>query len=228
MGNPISNWWKKEDWSSINPFKPQGGDTGPSESDQALSAEEQLKIDTAKAIADLESAFSGYGLEDPNSPYFKNIARKSRNFSMNAPVTGIRDQRRDAMSQLAFQLARQGKTDSTVRTDRDALASKLYGKGQVDASTQGHKVGEKVRANLFEAKEGGLSDINLATDPSSAANFAMSKISAATDPGTFNPILDVFLKLTQGLAMRQEVERRKERLAEINSYLAGDRSKIVT
>ena len=56
----------------------------------------------------------------------------------------------------------------------------------------------------------------------------MSKISAATDPGTFNPILDVFLKLTQGLAMRQEVERRKERQAEINSYLAGDRCKIVT
>ena len=143
---------------------------------------------------------------------------------MNAPVSGIRDQRKKAMSDLTFQLARQGKGDSTLRTDREALAKKLYAKGQVDAGVKGHGIGEALRGKLDTAKNLALADIRNATNPESAANTAMSSIQSQTDPGTFNPMLDVFLKLTQGLAMRQEVERRKDRQAEIDAALKSSAS----
>ena len=141
---------------------------------------------------------------------------------MNAPVTGIRDQRSTAMDELIAQLSRQGKLNSTVRTDREALAKKLYGKAQVDAASKGHTLGRDVEGKFNYAKGQAIKDIQSAVNPASAADAALSGITAQTNPGTFNPILDVFLKLTQGLAMRQEVERRKERQAQIDSYFGKD------
>ena len=75
---------------------------GPSESAQAAAASADLKIKSDKAVADLETQLGGF-----DDDYFKNIGRKYTNFAMNAPVTGIRDQRRDAMRSLTAQLARQ-------------------------------------------------------------------------------------------------------------------------
>lgn len=221
--NTSHSIWNLSNWTGGG----GGGDEGPSEAEQAAAAEAALQVRKDKAKTDLEEAFSGYGLKDKDSPYFKDIARRYTNFAMNAPVTGIKDQRGDAMKELIAQLARQGKLDSTVRTDRESLAKKLYAKGQVDAALKGRGIGEGVRGTLSEAKEQGLADIRAATDPESAAQSAMSGIMAKTDPGTFDPVLDVFLKLTQGLAMRQEVERRRDRQAQIDSYLAGDRSKLI-
>ena len=204
-----------------------GGGTGDDGSAQAAAAEAQLKLDKAAAKADLEEAFSGYGLEDPNSKYFKNIGRKYTNFAMNAPVTGIRDQRTSAMDDLVAQLSRQGMLNSTVRTNREALAKKLFGKGQVDAATKGHEVSEGVRGTLSEAKGLALADIRDSTDPAGAAQSAMSGMMAKSQPGKFDPILDVFLKLTQGLATRHEAEKRQEQRDMIASYYGRDSSTIV-
>ena len=125
------------------------------------------------------------------------------------------------MRSLTAQLARQGKLDSTVRTDRNALAKTLYGKGQVDAASAGHTLSKKVEGDFNKAKGLAITDIQNATDPAITANAAMGGIMAETNPGTFNPILDVFLKLTQGLAMRQEVERRKDREAQLAGLFAS-------
>ena len=126
------------------------------------------------------------------------------------------------MRKLTAQLARQGKLDSTTRTRRNALARTLYGKGQVDAASRGHTLGREVEGKFNTAKGQAIMDIQNSANPASAADAALSGITAQTNPGTFNPILDVFLKLTQGLAMRQEVERRKERQAQIDSYFGKD------
>ena len=225
----IYDEWKKQEgggWMENlkNAFGGGGGDDGgDSESAQAAAAAAALKIKRDAAEADLLEDLAEY-----DDDYFKNIGNKYTNFAMNAPVTGIRDQRSEAMDKLTSQLARQGKLNSSVRTDREALAKKLYGKGQVDAASKGRTLSRGVEGEFNKAKAQAIMDIQNATNPESASNAAMGNIMASTNPGNFNPILDVFLNLTLGLAMRQEVERRKERQAEINSYLAGDRSKIVT
>ena len=192
-------------------------DDGPSESEQAQAAADKLKGQRDTAQAELETDLAEY-----DEDYFKNIGGKYTSFAMNAPVTGIRDQRRDAMRKLTAQLARQGKLNSSVRTDREALAKKLYGKGQVDAASRGHTLGREVEGKFNTAKGQAIMDIQNSANPASAADAALSGITAQTNPGTFNPILDVFLKLTQGLAMRQEVERRKERQAQNDSYFGKD------
>jgi len=202
-----------------------GGDDdgGPSESEQAATAAALLKIKRDKAKADLEEELGGF-----DDDYFKNIGRKYSNFAMNAPVTGIRDQRANAMDELVAQLSRQGMLNSTVRTDREALAKKLFGKAQVDAARTGKGIGNEVQGE-FQAQKGlALQDIQSATDPASSANAHMGSIMSSTKPGTFNPMLDVFLKLTQGLAMRQEVERRKDRQAQIDYYYGRDSSKVIS
>ena len=200
-----------------------GGDDGPSESEQAAAAAALLKIKRDKAKAELEKDLGGF-----DDDYFKNIGRKYSSYAMNAPVTGIRDQRSTAMDELIAQLSRQGKLNSTVRTDREALAKKLFGKAQVDAASKGKGISDTVEGE-FQAQKGlALQDIASATDPESSANAHMGSIMASTKPGTFNPMLDVFLKLTQGLAMRQEVERRKDRQAQLDSYYGTDSSKIIS
>jgi hypothetical protein len=201
-------------------------DPGPVDDPSEQAATEAALLDTKKgdARADLEAAFSGYGLEDADSHYFKKIGRNYRDFAMNAPVTGIKDQRKAAMGDLIAQLARQGQLDSTTRVDREALSKKLFAKAQVDASAKGHGIGEGVRQNLLGAKGQGLADINAATDPSSAANFAINNITAQTDPGTFDPMLDVFYELTKGLAMRQETENRKKQQGQLDSLFSHSSS----
>jgi hypothetical protein len=213
--------WNASTWSNM--FGGGGGDGGPSESEQAAAAAAALKIRTDQATADLEEDLSGF-----DEDYFRNIGRKHTNFKMNAPVTGIRDQRSAAMRSLTAQLARQGKLNSTTRTRRNALAKKLYGKAQVDAASRGKAIGDQVEGDFNTVKGQALSDIANATNPESEANAAMGGIMAKTNPGTFDPMLDVFLKLTQGLAMRQEVERRKDRQAQLDSYYGTDSSRNIT
>ena len=208
-----------QNWDSINPFKKPDDNSGPSESEQAAAAEAALTIKRDAAVADLEADLAGY-----DEDYFKNIGRKYSNFAMNAPVSGIRDQRSDAMEKLTAQLARQGKLNSSLRTDREALAKKLYGKAQVDAASKGKDMGDQVEAGFLREKGLAHQDIQSATDPASSANAHMGNIMSATKPGSFNPMMDVFLKLTQGLAMRQEVERRKDREAQLASIFPSTSS----
>jgi hypothetical protein len=219
--NTSHSIWNMNNWTGNNGG---GGDEGPSESEQAAAAEDILSGKKKDARAELEAAFSGYGLDDTNSAYFKKIGRNYRDFAMNAPVTGIRDQRGDAMSDLVAQLARQGQLDSTTRTSREALAKKLFAKAQVDASVKGRNIGEGVRGELLAVKNQGLLDIDASTDPSSASNMAINKISAKSDPGTFDPMLDVFYELTKGLALRREAEGRKDRQSQIDSLFTHDSS----
>jgi len=207
-----------------------GGDEGPSEYEQAAAAEAALKIKKAKARADVNEAFSGYGLEDTNSPYFKRIARDYRDYAMNAPITGIQDQKSNAMADLVAQLSRQGMLDSSTMVDREALAKKLFAKAQVDAASRGREKGEAVRGTLRDAKGQALADINAATNPASAANFAINNISAQSDPGKFDPMLDVFYDLTKGLALRQETENRRKQNAQLDqmySSLSGPGSSSI-
>ena len=200
--------------------KPDEG--GPSESEQAQAAADKLKGQRDTAQAELEADLAEY-----DKDYFKNIGRKYSNFAMNAPVTGIRDQRASAMDELVAQLSRQGMLNSTVRTDMEALAKKLYGKAQVDAASKGHTLGRDVEGKFNYAKGEAIKDIQSAVNPASAADASMGNIMAQTNPGNFNPMLDVFLKLTQGLAMRQEVERRKDRQAQLASLFASTDSSTI-
>ena len=217
--NTSHSIWNINNWTGGG----GGGDTGPSESEQAAAAAAALKVQRDQATADLEKDLGGF-----DDDYFKNIGRKYSNFAMNAPVTGIRDQRSSAMDDLVAQLSRQGMLNSTLRTDREALAKKLYGKAQVDAASKGKDMGDQVEAGFQREKGLAHQDIQSATDPASSANAHMGNIMSATKPGSFNPMMDVFLKLTQGLAMRQEVERRKDREAQLNSYYGTDSSKIIS
>jgi len=225
----FSEEWKRQEggkWADNLKNMFGGGDDdddGPSESEQAAAAAADLKIKRAEAVADLEKELGGF-----DDDYFKNIGRKYSNFAMNAPVTGIRDQRSTAMDELIAQLSRQGMLNSTVRTDREALAKKLFGKAQVDARREGTRIGRGVEKEFQGQKGLALQDISSATDPASSANAHMGSIMSSTKPGTFNPMLDVFLKLTQGLAMRQEVERRKDRQAQIDYYYGRDSSKVIS
>tara|TARA_B100000809_G_C15022906_1_gene489111 strand:+ start:347 stop:1030 length:684 start_codon:yes stop_codon:yes gene_type:complete len=221
----FSEEWKRQEggkWADNlkNMFGGGEDDDGPSESEQAAAAAADLKIKRDKAVADLETDLGGF-----DDDYFKNIGRKYSNFAMNAPVTGIRDQRSTAMDELIAQLSRQGMLNSTVRTDREALAKKLFGKAQVDARREGTRIGRGVEKEFQGQKTLALQDIASATDPASSANASMGSIMSSTKPGTFDPMLDVFLKLTQGLAMRQEVERRKDRQAQLDTFYGTDSAK---
>jgi hypothetical protein len=214
--------WNASTWSGALGMG-GGDDGGPSESEQAAAAAAALKIRTDQATADLEGDLGGF-----DKDYFSNIGRKHTNFKMNAPVTGIRDQRSAAMRSLTAQLARQGKLNSTTRTRRNALAKTLFAKAQVDAASRGKAIGDQVEGDFNTVKGQALTDIANATNPESVANAAMGGIMAKTNPGSFDPMLDVFLKLTQGLAMRQEVERRKDRQAQLDLNYGTDSSKIIS
>lgn len=70
----------------------------------------------------------------------------------------------------------------------------------------------------MKAKQAALDNIALSSDPASAVSTAMTSADIATDPGQFEPMYDVFDKITQGLLLRQEVENRKKQREFFEQY----------
>ena len=143
---------------------------------------------------------------------------------MNAPVTGINEQRTGAREDLGAALARQGLNRSSTAVDRNTLLDKTYAKAEVDAAEKGDRAAKAVQQNLIKAKAQALADINASTDPAGAASQAMTSSLVATDPGEFKPMYDVFDKITKGLLLRQEVENIKKQKAAYDYWMGGGKT----
>ena len=216
MGNPVSDFF--------NSLFSGGGGGGDDASDAEAEYQAWLRAERKKARDQVDQTFAPYGLDSDAFAYGDPIRRKYKNYVMNAPVTGINEQRAGAREDLGAALARQGLNRSSTAVDRNTLLDKTYAKAEVDAAEKGDRAAKAVQQNLIKAKAQALADINASTDPAGAASQAMTSSLVATDPGEFKPMYDVFDKITQGLLVRQEVENKKRDRELFESYFGNPRS----
>ena len=228
--NTSHSIWNISNWTG------GGGDDGGDGGAGAEAAyQAKIRADKKKATQDVWDLYDAYGLgEDATDAELEEFAygdpvRRSYNrFAMDAPITGIEDQRSKALGDLTVALSRQGlgggkfsRGGSSSEVNRKALAKKMYAKGQVEVASRGDREAMKIKDALLAARGASLGQIDAATDPASAVSMSMSNAEQATQPGKFDPVLKVFEDITKGMLIKQEVEQKEQQRAMYNRLIAG-------
>lgn len=130
-----------------------------------------------------------------------------RDAFVNYATPQLEDQFGDAQKQLTFALARGGLLDSSVRADKSAELQKKYdlNKQQIadkalSSSTESRNAVEDARSNL-------VATLNATGDAQGAANSAISRASALSQPASFSPLTQLFSDFTAGLGQQAALER---------------------
>lgn len=93
---------------NINNWTGGGGGGGNEAADTEAEYQAWLRAERKKAREGIDKTFAPYGLDDNAFAYGDPIRRKYQKFVMDAPITGIKAQRRTAGADLAAALERQG------------------------------------------------------------------------------------------------------------------------
>ena len=209
-----------------------GGDGGVSAEQEYQNKLRKWKEEETEAVWDLYKQF-GLGKDATDAEleafaYGDPVRRSYTKFAMDAPMTGIKDQRSKALGDLTVALSRQGlgggkysRGGSSSDVNRQALAKKMYAKGQVDAALGAEQEAVKLKNKLIKARGGSLQQVDAATSPASQASLQIQSAQQATTPGKYEPVLDVFEGITQGMLIKQEVENRKKQRALFDRLMAG-------
>jgi len=128
----------------------------------------------------------------------------------------IDEQYKDALGQLAAALARSGLGKSSIGADRRAKGQRDYDFQQQEMLSRANQSAGNAEKAILAARDS-LSTNNIAlADPSRASNAAISSAESLTKLPKYEPLLDLFADLTEGLATQADLERRKQ-----NRYQSG-------
>lgn len=117
------------------------------------------------------------------------------------------DQFADASKALTYQLARQGLLDSSVRADKSAELQKKYDLNKQQIADQALSYSTEARNNVEKARSDLITMLNATGDAEGAANSAMARASALSQPQAFSPLTSLFADFTSALGQQAQWER---------------------
>ena len=173
-------------------------DTG---ADEAREREEQRQANIKKGQQSIDTTFSQF-----DEPFFD----ERRQAFIDYQQPRVEDQYNNALRQLTFALARSGLNNSSVASTRRANAREKYDFAQQDMRRRADASANDARTAIENARQE-LSTNNAAlADPTAAANAAISRAESLNALPKYEPMLDLFGSLSEGLATQADLERRKQ------------------
>jgi hypothetical protein len=198
----------KQNWDSLNPFKRPEADNSEGEAAAAYQAMiDKKKIESEDAI---NAVFDQFGQEDYDAVSdartgFENIE--------------LKDQYNDALKELEYALARGGRKGST-NLKRKADATKEWKKQQI---LSGRRAAGDVKTYKDQIKDArrDMHGLNIANaDPAMMADQAARNAGLLSAPATYEPLVDVFSSITEGLATQREIDDRRNLMNTYRGYTA--------
>ena len=196
-----------------------GGDGGGSQYESAAEAEarRQLKVDAG--LAEIEKIFGQYD---------QDFYDKSSDAYLDYYEPQLEDQFKEGLKELQFALARGGRFGSSTEVNRKAKAAEELGfqknelaSGAIQAADASEKAVTAAKRDMTN-----LNQIN--ANPDLAASLSNQQAAILNQPPKFDPLLDVFGNITEGLAKREEIENRRKIRDQISLWEQGGGSgKIV-
>ena len=195
-----------------------GGDGGGSQYESAAEAEarRQLKVDAG--LAEIEKIFGQYD---------QDFYDKSSDAYLDYYEPQLEDQFKEGLKELQFALARGGRFGSSTEVNRKAKAAEDYGfqknelaSGAIQAADASEKAVTAAKRDMTN-----LNQIN--ANPDLAASLSQAQSGILNQPPKFDPLLDVFGNITEGLAKRDEIENRKKLRERIENFGSKDSSRTV-
>jgi len=195
-----------QNWDSINPFKRPETDNSAAEADAAYQA--KIERQQREAEAAINAVFDKYGKSD-----YERIRDARTNFE----DIDLKEQYADALLNLENALARGGRKGSTNLRLR-ADAAKDWKKQKLLSARRGEQDVQNFK-NALEKARGNMHSLNVANaDPAYLADAASRSASLVNAPATYEPLVDVFTSITDGLATKQEIEDRKRLMNQYKGY----------
>lgn len=119
----------------------------------------------------------------------------------------LEDQYSDAQKQLTYALDRAGTLDSSIRAEKVGELQKLYDTNKQDIADKALGAENEARNAVEGARSDLVQTLNVTGDAQAAANSAISRATALSQPQTFNPLSQLFAAFTTGLGQQAAQER---------------------
>lgn len=119
----------------------------------------------------------------------------------------VEDQFADAQKQLTFALARGGNLNSSARAEKAADLQKRFDITTQEVADKGLSYANEARSAVEGARSDLVGMLNATGDAEGAANSAISRASALSQPAAFSPLTQLFSDFTAGLGQQAALER---------------------
>ena len=116
-------------------------------------------------------------------------------------------QHKDAQAQLAYDLARSGTLDSSIRADKASELQRLYDTNARDVADKALAYKNQTMNSVEDARAGLIQTLNATGDAEGAANSALTRAKALSQPQAFSPLAPLFSTFTSGLAQQAALEK---------------------
>lgn len=148
--------------------------------------------------------FSGVGNRDGfNDDFFHD----RRNSFIDYASPQLEQQYRDAGEELTFALARGGLLDSSARGEKAAELQRLYDLNKQKVADDALSFENRSRTAIEDARANLITTLNATGDAEGAANAALARSSALSQPDTYSPLGQLFADFTAGLGVQAAQER---------------------
>ncbi len=119
----------------------------------------------------------------------------------------LEQQYADAQKQLTFALTRGGLLDSSVRAEKTGELQKLYDVNKQKIADEALSHATQARNSVEDARSNLIATLNATGDAEGAANQAITRASALSQPAAYSPLSQLFADFTSGLGTQAALER---------------------
>ena len=132
---------------------------------------------------------------------------KQRDAYVNYATPQLDDQRADANKELIFAMDRGGQLDGSARATLAGELQKKYDLQRQKIQDDGLNFGTQARNNVEDARSGLISTLNATGDAQGAANSALTRAAALSQPAAYSPLANMFADFTGALGTQAAAER---------------------
>ena len=179
-----------------------GGGSGSQpayESAAAAEAARQARVDAG--LEEIEAVFDQYD---------QGFYDKSQDAYLDYYEPQLEDKYKKGLQDLKYALARGGRFGSSTEVGRKAQAAQDMGFQKQELASGAIQAADASEAAVNAAKKEmtNLNQIN--ANPDLAASLSNQQAGVLNQPAKYDPLLDVFGNITEGLAKREEIENRRK------------------
>jgi hypothetical protein len=142
-----------------------------------------------------------------DSQFNENFFDQRKKAFTNYAAPQVEDQYGDAQEQLTYALARGGNLNSSTRADKVGDLQKQYDLNMQKVADQALSSATESRNAVEDARGNLINTVTATGDAQGAANSALARASALSQPQAFSPLSQLFADFTSGLGQQAALER---------------------
>jgi hypothetical protein len=175
-----------------------GKNSGGGEAKRAREEEQKRQLEIRKGTAKVNNTFNQF-----DDTFFN----KQRDTAIAYAEPQLQDQYQDAGKELTFSLARSGNLDSSTRGEKTGDLQKLFDLNKQKIADDAQSGATQSRNAIEDARSNLVSTLNVTGDATGAANSAISRASALSQPAAYSPLGQLFTDFTSALGTQAAQER---------------------